>query len=228
MMYLSGSSMAVPIAAGTAALLLQANPNLTPGLVKAILMYTAQPLASLNTLEQGAGEINIDGALRLAQLIRTDLNSATPLDAPLLAGATPTQVSNINGQSFCWAGGVILNHTYATGPELIINYQKVYSRGFILGDGVVETDSTQATDPNKFTSSILLGQTLLTSNGAAINGGFAFLNVGLLLGNGLMLSDGILIGDGVMVGDGVLVGDGVMVGDSSSASIHGDDTWCMR
>src|SRR5436309_7727766 len=119
MMYLSGSSMASPVVAGAAALMLQANPNLTPSLLKAILMYTTQSLAGLNTLEQGAGEINIDGALRLAQLIRTDLNSATPLDAPLLAGATPTQVSNINGQSFCWAGGVILNHTYATGPELI-------------------------------------------------------------------------------------------------------------
>src|SRR5215207_4942572 len=40
MMYLSGSSMATPVAAGTAALMLQANPSLTPNLVKALLMYT--------------------------------------------------------------------------------------------------------------------------------------------------------------------------------------------
>src|SRR6185503_17116864 len=50
MMYLSGSSMATPVVAGSAALLLQANPNLTPSLVNAILMYTAQPLAGSNTL----------------------------------------------------------------------------------------------------------------------------------------------------------------------------------
>jgi subtilisin family serine protease len=45
MMRLSGTSMATPVVAGAAALMLQANPRLTPNLVKAILMYSAQPLA---------------------------------------------------------------------------------------------------------------------------------------------------------------------------------------
>src|SRR5206468_1270400 len=79
MMYLSGSSMATPVVAGAAMLLLQANPNLTPNLIKTILMYTSQPLAGANTLEQGAGEINVDGALRLAQHVRTDSSSSTSL-----------------------------------------------------------------------------------------------------------------------------------------------------
>ena len=68
MMYLSGSSMATPVAAGTAALMLQANPSLTPNLVKALLMYSAQPLAGFNMLEQGAGQINVAGAVQLAQV----------------------------------------------------------------------------------------------------------------------------------------------------------------
>src|SRR4029079_2718055 len=51
MMYLSGTSMATPVAAGTAALMLQANPSLTPNLIKALLMYTAQPLAGYNMFE---------------------------------------------------------------------------------------------------------------------------------------------------------------------------------
>ena len=70
-MKLSGTSMATPIVAGAAALLLQAKPSLTPNMVKAILMYTAQPLAGANMLEQGAGELNIEGAVRLANCFRT-------------------------------------------------------------------------------------------------------------------------------------------------------------
>src|SRR5207248_5471509 len=89
MMYMSGSSMAAPIVAGTAALLLQANSNLTPSLVKAILMYTAQPLAGSNMFEQGAGEINVEGAVRLAKSIRTDLSLSTPLGDLMLTGAQP-------------------------------------------------------------------------------------------------------------------------------------------
>ena len=34
--------MAAPVVSGTVALMLQANPTLTPNLVKAILQYTAQ------------------------------------------------------------------------------------------------------------------------------------------------------------------------------------------
>ena len=35
-------------------------------MVKMLLMYTAQPLAGFNTLEQGAGQLNVAGAVTLA------------------------------------------------------------------------------------------------------------------------------------------------------------------
>src|SRR5438552_12220317 len=82
-MFLSGTSMATPVVAGAAALILQTNPNLTPNLVKAILEYTADPLAGFNTLEQGAGLLNVEGAVRLAGLVRTDLSNCV-LGSPLL------------------------------------------------------------------------------------------------------------------------------------------------
>ena len=76
---MSGTSMATPTVAGAVAVMLQANPKLTPNMVKMILQYTAQPLKGFNTYEQGAGQLNIDGAVQLAKLIRTDLTNQTAL-----------------------------------------------------------------------------------------------------------------------------------------------------
>ncbi|HKG15810.1 MAG TPA: S8 family serine peptidase, partial [Pyrinomonadaceae bacterium] len=89
MMYLSGTSMAAPVVAGAAALVLQANSSLTPNLVKSVLTLTAQPLAGFNQLEQGAGELNVEGAVRLAKLVRRDLSNSTPLGAALLTSQPP-------------------------------------------------------------------------------------------------------------------------------------------
>jgi len=62
----SGTSMAAPVVAGTVALMLQANPALTPNAVKAILQYTAQRYDGYDALSQGAGFVNAEGAVALA------------------------------------------------------------------------------------------------------------------------------------------------------------------
>ena len=64
---LSGTSMAAPVVSGSVALMLQANPNLTPNLIKAILQYTAQEYPGYSVLRQGAGFLNTLGAVRLAK-----------------------------------------------------------------------------------------------------------------------------------------------------------------
>src|SRR5262252_798140 len=64
---LSGTSMAAPVVSGSVVLMLQANPKLTPNLVKAILQYTAQQYPGYSPLRQGAGFLNTLGAVRLAQ-----------------------------------------------------------------------------------------------------------------------------------------------------------------
>jgi serine protease AprX len=68
---LSGTSMAAPVVTGTIALMMQANPNLTPNAVKAILEYTAQAYTGYDALTQGAGFLNSVGAVRLARFFAT-------------------------------------------------------------------------------------------------------------------------------------------------------------
>jgi serine protease AprX len=66
---LSGTSVAAPVVTGTVALLLQANPALTPNAVKAILQYTAQVYPGYDALTQGAGFVNAKGAVELARYL---------------------------------------------------------------------------------------------------------------------------------------------------------------
>jgi hypothetical protein len=75
---LSGTSVAAPVVSGTVALLLQANPALTPNAVKAILQYTAQPYAGYDALTQGAGFLNATGAVALARFFAAPAGTPFP------------------------------------------------------------------------------------------------------------------------------------------------------
>jgi subtilisin family serine protease len=134
LMVLSGTSVAAPQVAGAAAMLLQANPSLTPPMIKAILQYTAQALPNANLMQQGSGMLNVEGAVRLASALRQDVTSAvtsgtlTVGGALLAAGkAMPTPITTINGESFNWsqlafAGG----SSILTGDALFTKYQGFY------------------------------------------------------------------------------------------------------
>jgi serine protease AprX len=61
---MSGTSMASPIVAATAALMIEQDPSLNPGTVKARLMMSARKAAFGDPLTSGAGYLDILGALR--------------------------------------------------------------------------------------------------------------------------------------------------------------------
>ena len=97
---MSGTSMAAPVVAGTVALMVQANPSLTPNAIKAILQYTAEPRKDLDLLTQGAGFLNARGAVQLAAWFGTP-------DAPVDEDTT-TWSRRIHWGNHRVSGGVIM------------------------------------------------------------------------------------------------------------------------
>ncbi|MEP7039766.1 MAG: S8 family serine peptidase, partial [Acidobacteriota bacterium] len=140
LMTMSGTSMATPAVSGAAALLFQVNPNLTPQMVKMILEYTAQPLSGANMLEQGAGQLNIEGAIRLAKAYRTEVNFNTSATAGmnlLAAGSSfPTAQSVVGGTTFSWSQGILTNHAYLKGQKIASIFHEVYRNNSWFEKGV--------------------------------------------------------------------------------------------
>jgi hypothetical protein len=60
--------MSAPFVSGAVALMLQANPTLTPNLIKGILEFTAISKPGVSPLRQGAGFMNVSHAVALAEL----------------------------------------------------------------------------------------------------------------------------------------------------------------
>lgn len=223
-MYLSGTSMAAPQVAGAAAILLQANSKLTPGLVKAILMYSAQPLQGFDTWEQGAGQLNVDGAVRLARLVKTTL--PTTNGSALLSSALPaSQTSTIAGQTVYWGKGVVTNYAFLFGNDLMNFYQGIYGNGVLISDGTPFANGTLAKSSTLTTSGVGFYRGVIDNNGVLITDGVLVAD-GVLIGDGVSFADGVLIGDGVLISDGVLVADSTPRADNT-ASVLGDATACM-
>jgi subtilisin family serine protease len=105
---LSGTSMASPVVSGTIALMLQANPSLTPNLVKAILQFTAESRDGYNALTQGAGFLNARGAVELAQSLAagTGVAPGTGQSAAVTPDPSP------------WSGHVIWGNHRIGGGQL--------------------------------------------------------------------------------------------------------------
>ncbi len=93
---MSGTSMAAPIVAAAAALMLQHEPNLTPDSIKARLMLTADALPG-NPLEHGSGRIDIAAALANTAIALSAL-SPRVLRAPVCCDL---YIEDMNGE---WGG----------------------------------------------------------------------------------------------------------------------------
>jgi len=117
--HMSGTSMATPHVAGIVALMLEANPKLTPAQVKDIIERTATNMTGRTYWEAGAGHINAYEAVAEAAGLRTDhgatVNSlrAFNSNAILVKGADPIPFS----VDFAPVGPVG-EQSFTVGPEV--------------------------------------------------------------------------------------------------------------
>ena len=232
---LSGTSVAAPAVAGAVAVLLQANPGLTPPLVKAILQYTAQPLAGQNLAEQGAGQLNLEGAVRLAQSLRTDISSAV-LAGAMLPGVTsmlaagktlPTsRSSTVAGTPFNWSRIVMVGGSHvASGDKLFNTYQSIWdprlawASDFAMWTTPVYWSGTGIpanTFPQRFNTSYLASMPLL---GAGVMLADSLLGISSSIGKtGLFtltptLSAWLVSGSGVMLASGIVLSEGLVLSE---------------
>jgi serine protease AprX len=108
---LTGTSMAAPVVTGTVALMLEANPDLTPNLVKAILQYTAER-RRYDTTAQGAGFLNTRGAVQLALLMAGKSIPASAADQTrwsrrLVWGNTIVRGGVLTPDANAWSPGIV-------------------------------------------------------------------------------------------------------------------------
>lgn len=130
-MIMSGTSMSAPVVSGAVLLMLQANPSLTPNMVKAILMYTTQIMEGPDLFEQGAGMLNIDGAVRVANSLSRQASSV-PVGSRLTY-QLPVSQSTIALQPFVWSQSLIWGGASLSGSALLTRQQDAYAQTLIWG-----------------------------------------------------------------------------------------------
>ncbi|MEN3271529.1 MAG: serine protease AprX [Actinomycetota bacterium] len=121
-----GTSMASPHVAGVVALVLEANPSLTPDQVKAAIASTTTPVAGCGVEDCGSGLVNALGAVRAA-LSMVNATPVASLSATPASGPAPLAVT-LDGSASSDSDGSIVGYCWD-----------------FDGDGTIDTQTTTAT-----------------------------------------------------------------------------------
>jgi serine protease AprX len=169
-MRLSGTSMATPVVAGAAALMIQQDPALTPDTVKARMMKTAWKGYPVNSWAYdvwgfghfsqydvftiGAGYLDVDAALG-----NTDVATGVSLSPTATFDPTSGIATLTNGQSIAWGNSITWGDSVVWGDSIVWGSGVVLDNSIIWGNSVVWGDTTVAGNSIVWGDSIVWGVT---------------------------------------------------------------------
>ncbi len=154
---LSGTSMACPVVSGAAALMLQANPTLTPDTVKARLMSSADkwldPSGNADPCTYGAGYLDIPAALA------STVTPTQPALSPQLSviNGTISINTNVIGAAGVW------------GSKAISGVSTIYGSKAVSGVSTIAMSKTLSGVSTIYSSSVWSDKTLSGSSTAAVD-----------------------------------------------------------
>jgi len=150
---MSGTSMASPVVAGAAALLLQVDPSLTPDTIKARLLVSATKSTANDPFTFGAGYLNVPGAL--LSRIGAPMGAASPVTYPLTDG-TVQILTPVDSENLIWGNNLIWGDNKTASVAIYGTFN--WGAGAIAASGIWSGDAMSADGySGPVLESILLG-----------------------------------------------------------------------
>jgi len=157
-MRLSGTSMATPIVAGAAALMLQKDPTLTPDTIKARMMKTAWKgypgnswgydaygrsyFSQYDVFTIGAGYLDIYSALKSTDVVNGGAPSPVVKFDPVTGTATLSNSLSITwGNSITWGSSIIWGNSIVWGGNCVLSDSIIWGNSIIWGQTGVTGNS---------------------------------------------------------------------------------------
>jgi serine protease AprX len=155
---LSGTSMATPVVAGAAALMIQQDPTLTPDTIKARLMKTAwkgYPMTSwgydafgngyfsqYDVFTVGAGYLDVDAALGNSDVATGGATSPAATFDPASGQARLSHSpSIIYGDSIVWGESIVWGDSIVWGEDAILADSVIWGNSVVWGDSSLSANS---------------------------------------------------------------------------------------
>ncbi len=181
-MTMSGTSMATPLVAAAAALMLEKDPTLTPATVKARLMRSAQKLDESPVIG-GAGLLDIEAALEETGVVTGEALSPLLVYDAETGGTLMEDTSSLWGDEV-WGAGYMWTDSNVSANGALWTDGGVSANGFIWTDGGVNANGYIWTD-----GSIWANGALWTDGGVAAFG-YVWTDGGVNA-NGYIWTDGV-------------------------------------